>query len=358
MPGSVVNSSGNDTDRFLDSEFRYTLFPIFYSFVFIFGLTANLGALFVLRHLRNAKAMNEIRIYMTNLTVADLLFVCVLPLWISYYKERGHWAFSDALCRITGTMFFINTYCSVLFLTVISFNRYWAITQPLDAASSDHRRRGILVSVAIWVATLSAAVFYLVEPGTNDDALNGNVTRCFEGYHQEESETKQTLIVTHFIIVAFFFLVFLLVVVCNLLICRTLMAQRLKQVGRQHWRLKKHALWMVCVVLAVFVVCFVPHHVVQGPWTMAVLKLGGWEADTRQRLNDAHQVTLMLMGLNCLLDPVVYCFATRKFRRFVASWLRRMRNAPDCASHTASTNMSVGSQRHAQLVPLEPPRKE
>uniref|UniRef100_A0A3P9B4A3 G-protein coupled receptors family 1 profile domain-containing protein n=1 Tax=Maylandia zebra TaxID=106582 RepID=A0A3P9B4A3_9CICH len=30
------------------------------------------------------------------------------------------------------------------------------------------------------------------------------------------------------------------------------------------------------------------------------------QRDTRQLLNDAHQITLVLMGLNCILDPVVY----------------------------------------------------
>ncbi|KAI1895063.1 hypothetical protein AGOR_G00102420 [Albula goreensis] len=351
----MSTAAGNNSTVFLDSEFRYTVFPVFYSLVFALGLIANLGALIVLRRIREAKAMNEIRIYMTNLAVADLLFVCVLPPWISYYKEHGDWHFSEALCRITGTMFFINTYCSILFLAVISFNRYWAVTKPLDAASSNHRQRGILVSMAIWAATLSMSTYYLVVPGTNKE--NGT-TRCFEGYHHESDKTKWTVVITHFLILALFLLVFLLVVVCNVLIGRALMSQKLKQAGRQRWGLKKHALWMVCLVVAVFVICFLPHHMVQGPWAYAVLGLAnGWEKETGQQLNDAHQVTLMLMGLNCLLDPVVYCFATRKFRRYVASHLRGLRRGKSCTSQTASTNLSLGHHNHIQLIGDQPAPK-
>ncbi|KAJ8333156.1 hypothetical protein SKAU_G00420520 [Synaphobranchus kaupii] len=330
MPERVGNSSGNGSHVFLDSEFRYTLFPIFYSLVFILGLLANLSALFVLRRLRDAKAINEIRIYMTNLTVADLLFVCALPFWISYYDRRGDWIFGDTPL----------------------FNRYWAVTRPLSAASSDHRRRGIIVSLVVWAVTLSITVPQLVSPGVNRDEHN-NVTRCFEHYHQSEEETKLSVLVIHFVIVGAFFLVFLLVVVCNVLIGRSLLAQRRTQAGRKRWGLKKQALLMVCVVVLVFVVCFVPHHLVQGPWSMATLEYGDLADGARQRLNDAHQITTVLMGLNCILDPVVYCFSTRRFRRYIASQLRCFGGARGCTDHTASTDVSLGSQRQAQLVPVE-----
>uniref|UniRef100_A0A3Q3W953 Platelet-activating factor receptor n=1 Tax=Mola mola TaxID=94237 RepID=A0A3Q3W953_MOLML len=270
---------------FLDSEFRYTLFPIAYGIIFILGLLANIYVLFILRWLRETKAMGEIRIYMTNLTIADLLFVCALPFWIGYYSRHGNWVYEDFMCRLTGSLFFINTYCSILFLGAISMNRYWAVTKPLDAASSDHRRRGIIVCVVIWLLTVSMAVPYLVIPGTNTD--ENMVTRCFEGY---QNQTDSPL--------------------------------------HAHSRLKRRALQMLFAVVGVFVVCFLPHHVIQGPWTLVVLQIEegwghvGWDQNTRQAFNDAHQITLLLMGLNCILDPIVYCFATRKFRKYIMAHIK------------------------------------
>ncbi len=187
----VTVANNSTANEFIDSAFRYTLFPIFYGLVFALGLIANCYALYVLHHMRESKAMNEIRIYMTNLTVADLLFVSVLPFWIGYYTNNGDWKYSDPLCRVAGTFFFINTYGSILFLTVISISRYWAVTRPLVAASSDCWKRGAIVSAFIWIVTLAAAVKYLTQPGIQEDK---GISRCFEGY-----QTRMTLINTQWL---------------------------------------------------------------------------------------------------------------------------------------------------------------
>uniref|UniRef100_A0A8C7P2U5 Platelet-activating factor receptor n=1 Tax=Oncorhynchus mykiss TaxID=8022 RepID=A0A8C7P2U5_ONCMY len=295
----TVNLSTVGKITFLDSDFRYTLFPVFYGVVFVLGLIAN-----------NTKAMNEIRIYMANLTVADLLFVCALPFWIGYYHHRGDWRYSDFLCRVTGVFFFINTYCSILFLAAISVNRYWAITRPLDATSSDHWRRGVAITAVIWALTLSMSMPHFFETGIQVD--DGN---CLV-------------------------LVFFLVVVCNLLIARALLAPVPYPASGLQFIHTPGA------VVGVFVVCFLPHPVVQGPWTLAVLEIKegwgrmDWGQRTRQWLNDAHQVTLMLMGLNCLLDPVVYCFATRRFCLYIKDNLKKMGRGKGC-SETAITHISM-----------------
>ncbi|XP_068608449.1 platelet-activating factor receptor [Brachionichthys hirsutus] len=362
LGASAMNEAG-----FLDSEFRYVLFPVIYGIIFILGLFANVYVLFVLRWLREAKAMGEIRIYMTNLTIADLLFVCALPFWIGYYSRHGNWIYADFMCRLTGSFFFINTYCSILFLGAISVNRYWAVTKPLDAASSDHRRRGIIVSVAIWALTIAMAVPHLIVSGINTD--ENNVTRCFEGYQNETDSEKTMVATTHFTIIGLFFVVFFLVVICNSLIARALLSE--KPVGELHpdqavsvrsnrssmperSRAVKHrALQMLWAVVGVFVLCFVPHHVIQGPWVLAVLQIEEgwghmvWDQSTRQALNDAHQITLALMGLNCILDPVVYCFATRKFRRFIIAHLKKLGKREGC-SHTVTSSLSMDSRNHSQ----------
>ncbi|KAM6912241.1 platelet-activating factor receptor [Xenentodon cancila] len=348
---------GNST--FLDSNFRYVLFPVVYIFIFILGFFSNIYVLFVLRCLRGTKGMGEIRIYMTNLTIADLLFVCALPFWIDYYFHKGHWMFSDFMCRLTGSFFFINTYGSILFLGAISLNRFWAVTQPLDAASSDHRQRGIIVCIIIWVCTVGMSIPYLVTEGTHTDSKN--LTRCFEGYQNETDKKKQKVAVTHFLIIGMFFVVFFLVVVCNLLIARALICQNgpqsgfqsgtnisrksnrsMSSLGKSSGGVKRRALQMLLAVVGVFVLCFLPHHIVQGPWVLAVLKMKTgwgnmeWSQDTRQALNDVHQITLVLMGLNSILDPVVYYFATRRFRGFIVAHIKNIAKGERCSYNTNS----------------------
>lgn len=360
---SSIASNGS---TFLDSEFRYVLLPVTYGIVFILGFLANIYVLFILHCLREVKAMGEIRIYMTNLTIADLLFVSALPFWIGYYSRHGNWVYTDFMCRLTGSFFFINTYCSILFLGAISINRYWAVTRPLDAASSDHRCRGTIVCVIIWVFNGSLSIPYLSSPAVHTD--ENNVTRCFEGYQNETDTQKKTVAATHFAIIGLFFVVFFLVVVCNSLIARALLSQQppqadirleiqSKKSNKTNFKrakgMKRRALQMLFAVVGVFVLCFLPHHVIQGPWTLAVLLIREgwghveWSQKTRQALNDAHQITLLLMSLNCILDPVVYCFATKKFRRFIMAHIKKLRKRDRC-SHTDTSQLSMDSRYHSQ----------
>ncbi|XP_069008538.1 platelet-activating factor receptor isoform X1 [Embiotoca jacksoni] len=371
-----VNSTPSDNSTFMDSEFRYMLFPVVYSIMFILGVFANLYVLFVLRCLREARAMGEIRIYMANLTIADLLFVSVLPFWIDYYSRRGHWIYGDFMCRVTGSFFFINTYGTILFLAAISVNRYWAVTRPLDAASSDRSCRGIIVCVVIWVCTISIAIPQLVSPAIHTDS--DSVIRCFEGYENVNDGQKRKVAATHFLIIGMFFIVFFLVVVCNFLIARALLSQKPPQselrsatiISRKSTRkmffaskrptgVKRRALQMLWAVVGVFVLCFLPHHVVQGLWVLAVLQIRDgwghvdWDQNTLQALNDMHQITLVLMGLNCVLDPVVYYFATRKFRRFIMAHLKKLGKGEGCSQTVTS---ELDSRNQSQRLHSEHPQ--
>uniref|UniRef100_I3JBW8 Platelet-activating factor receptor n=1 Tax=Oreochromis niloticus TaxID=8128 RepID=I3JBW8_ORENI len=303
-------------------KFRYVFIPVFYIIFFILGFISNLYVLFVLCCLRQAKAMGEIHIYMTNLTIADLLFVCALPFWIDYYMREGDWVYGDFMCRVTGTFFFINTYSTILFLAAISINRCWAVTRPLDAASSDRRICGIIVCICIWVFVLTMSVPFLVSPGINKHSKNNtDIRRCFEGYQNESKEKKKTVAVTNFLIIGLFFIVFLLIVMCNILISKT---PNVTSTFKRPTGVKRRALQMLLAVVGVFVLCFLPHHIVQGPWALAVLEIVNYSETTRKLLSDTHQITLVLMGLNCILDPVVYYFATGKFRGLIKAHIKKI----------------------------------
>ncbi|XP_007522486.2 platelet-activating factor receptor [Erinaceus europaeus] len=332
----------NDSLR-VDSEFRYTLFPIFYSIIFALGVIANSYVLWVFARLYPAKKLNEIKIFMVNLTLADLLFLVTLPLWIIYYYNQGNWILPKFLCNLAGCFFFINTYCSVAFLGVITYNRFQAVTRPIKTAQSTTRKRGIILSLVIWVAIVSAASYFFFLDSTNT-VLNkmgtDNITRCFEHY---EKGSIPVLIIHIFLVVSFF-VVFLIIFFCNLIIIRTLLMQP-AQVKR-NVEVKHRALWMVCTVLAVFIICFVPHHMVQLPWTLA--ELGFQNTHFHQFINDVHQITLCLLSTNCVLDPIIYCFLTKKFRKHLTEKLHSMRGTSrKCSRATSETGTEV-------VMPLKP----
>lgn len=326
-----------NTSCAVDSEFRYTLFTIFYSFIFILGFIANCYVLWVFCQVYNWRKLNEIKIFMVNLTVADLLFLITLPLWIIYYHSQGDWVMPSFLCNVSGYLFFVNTYCSIAFLTVITYNRFQAVTKPITAAQATTWRRGIFLSAAIWVVIMSSGFYFLIDSGTNTESSNhGNVTRCFEGYNT--SDNVGTVLAFHILIFVIFLFIFLFILVCNVFIIRTLLIKPVQL--QKSARVKQRALWMVCTVLAVFIICFVPHHLNDLPWTLTVLEK--WQTKNcllRQQINDAHQVTLCLLSTNCMLDPVIYCFLTKKFRKHLSENLKSMKGSRKCSRQTTETGL-------------------
>ncbi|KAG8451186.1 hypothetical protein GDO86_003441 [Hymenochirus boettgeri] len=320
----------------VDSHFRYKLFTVSYSIIFVFGFVANCYVLWIFGKVYPAKNLSEIKIFMINLTVADLMFLVTLPLWIIYYHYEGDWFMPPFLCNIAGCFFFLNTYCSVAFLGVISYNRFQAVTRPVETAQSTARLRGFCISATVWILLFASSLYFLVFSGTNNVNIHGqNFTRCFEGY---DLGNRGPVAVIHFILVGAFFTVFFIILICNLVIVKTLLTQPMQ--ARKSSDMKHRALWMVGTVLAVFVICFVPHHIVDGPWTLTVLRM--WhenDCDFRKTLNNVHQVTLCLMSTNCMLDPIIYCFLTKKFRKHLSERMQNFKSSRKLSRNTTDTNL-------------------
>uniref|UniRef100_A0A8D0B2B7 Platelet-activating factor receptor n=1 Tax=Salvator merianae TaxID=96440 RepID=A0A8D0B2B7_SALMN len=323
----------------VDSEFRYTLFTVYYSIIFILGFIANTYVLWLFTRVYATKKLNEIKIFMVNLTTADLLFLVTLPMWIVYYHKRGDWIMPEFLCNIAGYLFFVNTYCSVAFLGVITYNRYQAVTKPISTAQSTTRRRGIYITVAIWILIVVPSMYFLFNEGVTKQKSR---KRCFELYNTESDNTP--VLVVHVVICICFFTTFLIVLVCNTFIIRTLLSKTMQ--ARKSAQVRQRALWLVCTVLTVFVLCFVPHHLLDLPWTLMIL--GKWNLNCRSQklLNDAHQVTQFLLGANCVLDPIIYCFLTKKFRKHLSENLKNIKDSRKCSRQTTETAVEG-------MVPLE-----
>ncbi|XP_064327465.1 platelet-activating factor receptor [Phalacrocorax carbo] len=330
-------SAGSSILCQIDSEFRYKLFTIFYSIIFILGFVANCYVLWIFSRIYPTKKLNEIKIFMVNLTVADLLFLITMPMWIIYYSNNGDWIMPEFLCNVAGCLFFVNTYSSVAFLMVITYNRYQAVTNPIKAAQFTTQRRGIYISAAIWIITVGSSLYYLFDKNTNQEEMNlRNFTRCFERY--KPSGSVSAVLAIHIIICVLFYIIFLFILGWNIIIIRTLFSKSVQPQKRAH--VKQRALWMVCMVLGVFIISFVPHHIVDLPWTLTVLE--HWKKEDchlRQLLNDAHQVTLCLLSMNCVLDPIIYCFLTKKFQKHLSENLKSMKGSRKCSRQTTDTGI-------------------
>ncbi|XP_004413722.1 PREDICTED: lysophosphatidic acid receptor 4 [Odobenus rosmarus divergens] len=297
------NATANNT-CIVDDSFKYNLNGAVYSVVFILGLITNSASLFVFCF--RMKMRSETAIFITNLALSDLLFVCTLPFKI-FYNFNRHWPFGDTLCKISGTAFLTNIYGSMLFLTCISVDRFLAIVYPFRSRTIRTRRNSAIVCAGVWILVLSGGISASLFSTTN---VNNATTTCFEGFSKRVWKTYLSKI-TIFIEVVGFIIPLILNVSCSSVVLRTLRKPAtLSQIGTN----KKKVLKMITVHMAVFVVCFVPYNSV-----LFLYALVRSQAITNCLLERfakiMYPITLCLATLNCCFDPFIYYFTLESFQK-------------------------------------------
>ncbi|XP_028922932.1 lysophosphatidic acid receptor 4 [Ornithorhynchus anatinus] len=302
-----MGTLGSNQTCVTDDSFKYPLNGVVYSVVFVLGLVTNCASLFVF--CRRMSARSEATIFMTNLAMSDLLFVCTLPFKIFYNLNR-HWPFGDPLCKVSGTVFLTNIYGSMLFLTCISVDRFLAIGHPFRSRTLRTRRNCALVCVAVWVLVLGGGISASFFSTTN---VSNATTTCFEGFSQLTWKTYLAKI-TIFIEVVGFLIPLLLNLTCASLVLRTLRKPAtLAQIGTN----KEKVLKMIAVHVAVFVVCFVPYN--STLFLYALVRSRAVTSCTLERFaRTMYPITLCVATLNCCFDPFIYYFTSEAFQKALA----------------------------------------
>ncbi|CAM4615775.1 unnamed protein product [Lepidochelys kempii] len=109
----------------VDSKIDHLFPPTLYIMVITMGLPTNCMALWA-AYLQ-VRQHNELGIYLLNLSVADLLYIATLPLWIDYFLHYDNWIHGQESCKLFGFVFYTNIYISIAFLCCISVDRYLAV---------------------------------------------------------------------------------------------------------------------------------------------------------------------------------------------------------------------------------------
>ncbi|XP_061691655.1 uncharacterized protein LOC133509036 [Syngnathoides biaculeatus] len=303
MASLVLNETGME-DCGIDDSFKYNLYSVVYSVVFVLGLITNCAALFVFCF--RMKMRNETTMFMTNLALSDLVFVFTLPFKV-FYNVNRHWPFGDGLCKVSGTAFITNIYGSMLFLTCISVDRFLAIVYPFRSRSIRTRRNAAMVCAAVWLTIVGGGIsvtFFSTINSTN------RATTCFEGFSKSTWRTYLSKI-TIFIEIVGFLLPLLANLVCSSLVLRTL--RRPMSLGHG-CDSKRRVLRMILVHLAIFIICFVPYNSIL--FLYALVRTQALANCSVERFaRTLYPITLCLASLNCCLDPVVYYFTSESFQK-------------------------------------------
>ncbi|XP_070702964.1 G-protein coupled receptor 20 [Pempheris klunzingeri] len=266
-------------------------------------------------------------VYTINLAVADLLVALSLPARIALYHSGG----SCVACSYVHTFsYFVNMYCSILFLTSICIDRYLAV---VHASSTLHRCRTTGTARCV-----SATVWFIAVV----------VTYSFQTTALEFSSSCVLLPALFYLTILEFLLPLLAVVGFTLRVACFLSSSK-GLMPQQSRARRARAVRLLATVLVVFTICFTPFHIRQVLVYFRV-NVGGEDLGRRAGAGHvlAYHITVTLSSLNSCLDPVVYCFVTDSFKRV---WRTRRRGAREGDGEAGHTSGGDGERNSVNKCP-------
>ncbi|KAK2873106.1 hypothetical protein Q8A67_023003 [Cirrhinus molitorella] len=129
--------------------------PIGYIVICCIGLLCNTVTLYIFFLRRHADS--SMAVYMRHLALADTLLVMCLPLRVYYHNKEGPFY----LCKVVGIFFYVNMYSSILFLSLISLDRYLKIIKPVWVFRIQKTKWSHMACYIIWVILISGMIPFL-----------------------------------------------------------------------------------------------------------------------------------------------------------------------------------------------------
>ncbi|XP_033950042.1 G-protein coupled receptor 20 [Pseudochaenichthys georgianus] len=312
-----------DMQLYQDFYFVWVTLMVCNCLMLVVGVVLNSLALYVFCGASTISSASVV--YTINLAVADLLVALSLPARIALYHSGG----SCLACSYVHTFsYFVNMYCSILFLTSICVDRYLAV---VHASSTLHRCRtpgtARCVSATVW---FTAVV----------------VTYSFQTTALEFGSSCVLLPALFYLTILEFLLPLLAVAGFTLRVACFLSCSH-GLVPQQSRARRARAVRLLATVLVVFTICFTPFHVRQVLVYFRV-KVGGEGLDQGPGHVLAYHITVTLSSLNSCLDPVVYCFVTDSFKRV---WGKRRRGARERDGEAGHTSGGEGERNSVSKCP-------
>uniref|UniRef100_UPI00398F7D78 G-protein coupled receptor 55-like n=1 Tax=Pristiophorus japonicus TaxID=55135 RepID=UPI00398F7D78 len=301
--------NSNNTTYF---EFVKTFQYIVHIPTFILGLIINSVALWIVCF--RLKKWTESTIYMTNLIFSDIFLIFSLPFKIYAYQVGGKWHLGPGFCEFVESLYFVNTYGTILLITLIALDRYIAIKHPFLARTFRSPKKAIITCTVVWICVWSASIPNYIQSGTKRPN-----EICFSNFSAFwETGIIPMSMVTIFLIGA------VTVIFCSIQIIRTL--QRVDE-EREDANMNT-SMNIISSNLVTFLLCFTPCHVAMLLYFLAknCYIANYYLASLRVFL----QISQCLATINCCLDAMYYYLIIKEF------WKSKVKSTEETIStHTS-----------------------
>ncbi|XP_015460691.3 leukotriene B4 receptor 1-like [Astyanax mexicanus] len=262
---------------------------------FVVGVPGNLLVVWTI--LQHVKQRSHTVLLILHLSVADLMVLVTLPLWI--YSLAYSWVFGQVTCKAMVYIIHACMYASVFLITIMSVERFLAVRYPFKMLQWKtsyvmHRALGgvWVLALVLGIPAFLAQDFEETEDGTQHCDSTEYSSVPFEVF----CGCLQTLVG---FVIPFFILA----------VCYCQVASQLRQIQSRN---KQKSAFLIGSVVVAFALCWLPHHVVN------VANIAHLLIDPSDEQYLVPNVVLFIVGalafISSSVNPMLYAFAARNFQ--------------------------------------------
>ncbi|XP_056330954.1 C-C chemokine receptor type 5 [Danio aesculapii] len=284
-----------------------SILPVLYSLFFVVGFLGNALVIWVVLMGVRLRSMTDI--CLLNLAIADLLLVSTLP-FLAHYA-RDEWIFGDHMCTMVLSVYHIGFYSGIFFIVMMSVDRYLAVVHAVFALKVRTRTYGILASLVIWVAAVTASfpeLIHLKTTVTNNQTLCASYPTTDQlSYH--DSKTAGIIKMN---------VIGLILPLSVIGFCYSMILIKLLTVRSS----RKQAMRLVVVVMVVFFCCWAPYNIAAF-FKALELKRVILSCESSKAITLSLQITEAVAYSHSCVNPFLYVFVGEKFRKHLFRLLNR-----------------------------------
>lgn len=299
---------------------RYFLSPT-YAFEFCVGFPGNL--LVILGYIFCLPEWQSCNIYLFNLALSDLVFLCTLP-HLSYLYAQDQMEISPLACIINRYILHVNLYSSILFMVWLSMDRYLLIKYPTKNHYLLKRRTAVIITSLSWLAVnveVTPMVGLMIQ-----DLQRQNMSRCkdFASLKGDIDVFGYSLGLT----LTGYLLPLLGLCVFSHQIAHLLRIQ--ERALQRRTSSYKRPLRVAVSAAVMFLVLYSPYHVLRNVRIGSQQPWAGLQLCTKTYIEALYILSRPLAFFHSVINPVFYFLMGDKFRDLMLSHLRKLfrRKAP------------------------------
>ncbi|XP_055498612.1 melanin-concentrating hormone receptor 1-like [Leucoraja erinacea] len=295
------------TGQFLDNAVLMHILPSVYGILCIVGVGANS---LVIHILLTCKTKGLSDIYVLSLAIADLLFLLGMPFTIHQLVRDRHWIFGQFMCKAVTVMDVSNQFTTVGIITVLCIDRYIAIVHPTTERRT--MRWTVLVNGLVWLVSLSLTVPVMLYSRT---LQMGDFEICAVDLPSGAKDMYWYTLYQSIL----GFIIPLIIISTYYSLTLYHVFKSLRRMGRKQSVQAKRATKTVLMVIAVFLVCWSPFHVMQ------VLNLTAMHPT--MLFHYIYHISICLSYAHSCINPLLLLFCTKNYQERLCGILTKSSTA-------------------------------